>query len=255
MDLGLKDKVAIVTGAGSQKGYGKGTALALAREGCDIIVADIDIEGAEKTAEEIKNLGRVAIPVKVDITNKDHVQEMVKTSLERFGRIDILVNNAGAGADPKPFIEKTEEEWDKELDLNLRGVLLCTKAVLPQMIERKQGKIVNISSIAAKLPSPQASIYAAAKTGVVGFTRALAVEVIGSGINVNSIAPGLGRTNFVNNVPPSIGGPGTIGPPDITLTEPPTPPPDKTSPLHQLRKISVRVDEIETIEPTPRQEK
>lgn len=201
MDLGLKDKVAIVTGAGSQKGYGKGTALTLAREGCDIVVVDIDIEGAEKTSEEIKNLGRGAIPIKVDVTNSDQVQEMVKAALKRFGRIDILINNAGAGTDPKPFIEKTEQDWDKDLDLNLRGVLVCTKAVLPQMIKRKQGKIVNISSIAAKLPSPQASIYAAAKTGVVGFTRALAVEVIESGINVNCIAPGLGRTNFVKNIP------------------------------------------------------
>ena len=201
MDLGLKGKVAIVTGAGSQKGYGKGAAMTLAREGCDLVVADIDIEGAEKTAEEIKNLGRNAMPIKVDVTDSNQVKEMVKASLERFGRIDILINNAGAGTDPKLFIEKSEEEWDKDLDLNLKGVLLCTKAVLPQMIERKYGKIVNISSIGAKLPSPQASIYAAAKTGVVGFTRALAVEVIESGINVNCIAPGFGRTNFIRNIP------------------------------------------------------
>jgi len=204
MDLGLIDKVALVTGAGGQKGYGKGTAMTLAREGCDIIVADIDLEGAEKTANEIKSLGRKAIALKADVSISEQVHGMVKDALEQFGQIDILVNNAGAGTMPRPFIERAEEEWDRDLDINLRGVLLCTKAILPHMIERKQGKIVNISSIAAKVPAPFVSIYAAAKCGVVGFTRALAVEVIGSGINVNCIAPGLGMTDFIKDTPPEI---------------------------------------------------
>lgn len=127
---------------------------------------------------------------------------MVAKGLKHFNKIDILINAAGAGTPDKPFMEKTEEEWDADLNLNLRGVLYCTRAVLPQMLEHKGGKIVNISSCASKLSSPTASTYAAAKTGVIGFTRALAGEVARSGINVNAVSPGLTMTNFLRNIDP-----------------------------------------------------
>ena len=183
MDLNLTGKVALVTGAGSQIGMGKAVALTLAKEGCDVIVTDIDQEGLEKTAAEVKATGRKVIAIKANVTKKQEIEEMVATAFNKFNRIDILVNAAGAGTPDKPFLETTEEDWDVDLNLNLKGVLYCTKAVLPQMMQQKSGKIVNISSCASKLSSPTVSTYAAAKTGVIGFTRALAGEVAGAGIN------------------------------------------------------------------------
>jgi len=204
MDLGLKDKVAIVTGAGSQIGFGKGIVMALAREGCDIVACDIDLEGAEKTAADVKAAGRKALAFKVDVTNSTQIKDMVKAVLEQFGKIDILVNNAGVGTQPKPFVESTEEEWDTNININLRGVLNCTRAVLPYMISQKSGKIVSMSSTAGLSGMSTGGVYGAAKGGIVIFTQALAQEVADSGINVNCMAPGMGATNFhrASNFPP-----------------------------------------------------
>ena len=202
MDFGLKDKVALITGTGSQVGFGKPTALTLAQEGCHIIASDIDLEGAKKTASEVEFLGRKAVAVKADIRKIKEVRDMVKRALDEFDRIDILVNNAGAISGLKPFIEKTEDELDMDIDLNLRGTMNCTRAVLDQMISRKSGKIINISSIGAKKGKPRTVSYGAAKAGIIGFTQNLGVEVAGLGINVNCIAPGLGVTNFGGGSPP-----------------------------------------------------
>jgi NAD(P)-dependent dehydrogenase (short-subunit alcohol dehydrogenase family) len=202
MDLGFKDKVALVTGAGSQVGFGKAISVTLAKEGCDVIVVDINMEGAQKTASEIKSLGRQSMAVKVDLTNRADVNDMVKTISEKFNKIDILVNNAGAISALKPFMERTEAEWDLDINLNLKGVMYCTRAVLNGMIARKYGKIINISSIGAKKGKRNTSTYGAAKAGVIGFTQNLAVELAGQGINVNCIAPGLGVTGFAGGSPP-----------------------------------------------------
>jgi NAD(P)-dependent dehydrogenase (short-subunit alcohol dehydrogenase family) len=199
MDLGLKDKVALVTGAGSQTGFGKGIAMTLAREGCDVIILDKDLEGAQKTAAEIQAAGRQALAFRVDLTKSSEVNAAVRTSLEKFGRIDILVNNAGMSTPPKPFVQKTEAEWAPDIDINLRSVLICTKAVLPQMLERNSGKIVNISSGVGTMGLANSSVYSAAKAGVMAFTKALAKEVIGAGINVNSVSPGIGDTGFLRS--------------------------------------------------------
>lgn len=196
MDLGLKDKVALVTGAGSQVGFGKGIVTALANEGCDIIVCDIDIEGAEKTASDVKAMGRKAIALKVDITSRDEVKAAVDAAIKEMGRIDILVNNAGVGTKPVPFVESTEKDWDISININLRGTLYVTQAVLPFMIEQKSGKIVSMSSTVALSPMATAGVYGAAKAGVIIFTATLAKELEDVGINVNCIAPGLGNTNF-----------------------------------------------------------
>jgi len=204
MDLGLTGKVALVTGAGGQKGYGKGIAIVLAKEGCDIVVADIDMEGAEKTVAEIKGLGRKALAVKADVANAAQVNKMVKTALAQFGKIDILVNNAGSASPNKPFWEKSEADYDWDININLRGTMNCTKAVIGQMVENKSGKIINISSVAARLGGPHSSSYATAKAGVIGLTKSLALETAHLGINVNCIAPGLGLTNFVRNDPPEL---------------------------------------------------
>ncbi len=200
MDLGLNGKVALVTGAGSQRGFGKGIALTLAREGCDIIAADKDFEGAKQTVSEILGLGRKARAFKTDVSKGSEVREMVSAALAEFGRIDILVNNAGVGSPPKPFIEKTEADWDLDIDVNLRGALNCTKAVLGQMLARNSGKIINIASGAGVTGLAGRSIYSAAKGGVIAFTKALAKEVGPSGINVNCLTPGIGETNFAANI-------------------------------------------------------
>jgi len=199
MDLGLKGKVALVTGAGSQTGFGKGIALTLAKEGCSVIIIDKDLEGAQKTAAEIEALGREALALFADVTRSAEVNGAVKQTIARFDKIDILVNNAGASTPPKAFVDKTEEEWEPDINLNLKAVLICTKAVLPQMIERKSGKIINISSGVGTMGLANSSIYSAAKAGVMAFTKALAKEVIGKGINVNSVSPGLGDTGFLRS--------------------------------------------------------
>ena len=204
MDLGLKEKVAVVTGAGSQIGFGKGIALVLAKEGCDVAVSDIDLEGAEKTAAAIRDLGRKALALKIDVTNISRANEMIESVLEQFGKIDILVNNAGGSTPPQNFAESVETKWNRDLDLNLRGVLNCTRSVLPHMLSRGSGKIVNIASVAGLGGQPGGTIYGAAKAGVIAFTQGLAYEVIDSGINVNCIAPGMGATAFFDNMGPEL---------------------------------------------------
>jgi 3-oxoacyl-[acyl-carrier protein] reductase len=196
MDLGLKGKVAIVTGVGSQIGFGKGIALVLAKEGCNIVGCDIDLEGAEKTAAEVRDTGSRAIVVKVDITSRADVDNMVKAALEQFGWIDILVNNAGGSTPPRNFAEASEEDWDKDIEVNLKGAVNCTRAVIPYMISQKSGKIVSISSVGGITGVPTGTAYGAAKAGIINFTTSLQQEVAESGINVNCIAPGLGNTAF-----------------------------------------------------------
>jgi NAD(P)-dependent dehydrogenase (short-subunit alcohol dehydrogenase family) len=204
MELGLEGKVALVTGAGSQVGFGKGIALILAKNGCDLIVNDIDEEGIQKTAAEVEALGRKAMAIKADVTKVAEVKDMVKKATAKFGRIDILVNNAGRTTAPMPFWETPEENWEIVINLNIYGVFNCTKAVLPQMIERKSGKIINIASGAGIGGSPRFIHYGAAKAAIIAFTRGLSKEVIASGINVNAVAPGVGDTKFLatGNFPP-----------------------------------------------------
>ena len=202
MEFGLKGKIALVTGAGSQKGFGKYIALTLAKEGCDVIVCDIDLDGANLTAAEINKLGRQAIAARMDITNIDEVKSVVKEALKQFKAIDILINNAGAIFSVSKFIDKSEAEWYGDIELNLKGAMNCTYAVLPQMIARGSGKIVNISSIGATIGIPGTAGYGSAKAGIIGFTKNLGVEVAPSGVNVNSVAPGVSLTNFGGGSPP-----------------------------------------------------
>jgi len=196
MDYGLKGKIALVTGTASQTGMGNAICVTLAKEGCDIVSADIDLEGAQKTADAIKILGRKAIAVKVNITKGSEVDEMVNTALKKFGKIDILVNTAGLSAmSGVPFLESKQEAWEKDLAVNLYGTMNCVKAVIPGMVEHKYGKIINFSSFVAKIGVDLTS-YAAAKAAVSAFTRGLAVQYGPSGINVNAIAPGMVKTSF-----------------------------------------------------------
>ncbi|MEM2960254.1 MAG: SDR family NAD(P)-dependent oxidoreductase [Candidatus Bathyarchaeia archaeon] len=183
----LNGKVAIVTGAG--QGIGREIVLLLAKNGSKTVLIDIN-EKIFEVLEDIKALNREGLAIKCDVSNGEEVKRAVKEVLEKFGSVDILVNNAGIYPF-KPFTEMAEWEWDKVLDVNLKGVFYFTSEVLPKMIERRGGKIINIASIAGSVIGfPNLVHYSASKAGIVGFTRALALELAQYGINVNAISPG-----------------------------------------------------------------
>jgi len=197
--LKLENKVAIVTGGAS--GLGKAAAIALAKEGADIVVADIDISSAEIVVEEIKKLKRKAFCIRVDITNSKEVEEMVKKAVRTFERIDILVNSAGIARGPNqwgkdgwlPMEEVSEDDWDKVIDVNLKGTFLCDQKVGKEMIKRKKGKIINIASISGIVANKGLlghGPYCASKAGVIALTKVLAIEWAKYNINVNCISPG-----------------------------------------------------------------
>jgi NAD(P)-dependent dehydrogenase (short-subunit alcohol dehydrogenase family) len=188
MDKELAGRAAIVTGAGG--GIGAAIAVALASAGASVLVADVDAAGASATVTTIEKAGGRALAVKTDVTESAQVRSMVLAAVERLGSADILVNNAGiATAD---LVESLDEDaWRRVLDVNLTGPFLCCRAVVPYMRARGWGRIVNISSVAAKRISfGAAASYTASKEGLLGFTRHLAYEVARDGINVNAICPG-----------------------------------------------------------------
>jgi NAD(P)-dependent dehydrogenase (short-subunit alcohol dehydrogenase family) len=201
VELGLKDRVALVTGTGSQIGIGKAIAVTLAREGCHVICNDIILADAQLTADEVSGLGRSSLAVKADVSKSQEVAAMVRLALERFTRIDILVNNAGGATAKGPFCSQKETDWDYDIGLNLKGAMLCVKAVLPQMLERHEGKIINITSSVSRSGAPTFEAYAACKSGIVGFTKSLALEYATSGVNFNCVAPGVLDTNFGGRQP------------------------------------------------------
>ena len=183
----LKDKVAIVTGGGS--GIGRGICEKFAAEGASVAVADVNTANAEKVAEAIgKNRGR-AMPVTVDVRDKAQVGAMVDAVVKAFGGVDILVNNAGTRC-TKTFLDHTEDDWHLMIDINLTGQFLCAQAVVPHMLKTGAGKVVNLASIAGHIGRPNRVAYCAAKGGALAFTRALAADLAGKNIRVNSISPG-----------------------------------------------------------------
>ena len=190
--LRLKDKVVIITG-GAQ-GIGRVYALGMADEGAKLVVADINMDKAEATAKEIRAKGREALAVKTDVSSPESTQEMAKKTVDRFGRIDVLVNNAAILEKIRitrvPFYELDLNEWDRVIAVNLKGTLLCSRAVFPQMKVQGRGKIINVTTTGFFFGNPNYVHYVASKGGVIGLTRAMARELGDYNINVNCIAPG-----------------------------------------------------------------
>jgi NAD(P)-dependent dehydrogenase (short-subunit alcohol dehydrogenase family) len=185
----LEGKTAIVTGAG--RSIGEGIALVLAHAGAQIVVNDMDPDNADKTAQEIVSEGGKAIPFQANVTQKAELDEMVAETIKQFGAVDILVNNAGIEAPPNLLVDLTEEQWDRVLGVNLKGVFLCCKAVVPTMIEQNKGKIINIGSTASIRMTFFGSVdYTVSKHGVAGLTQHLAWELADHHITVNTVCPG-----------------------------------------------------------------
>jgi NAD(P)-dependent dehydrogenase (short-subunit alcohol dehydrogenase family) len=190
----LENKTAIITGAGG--GIGGAIADCFSREGATIVIADIDSQTATDRAARISAQGATALAITVDVTEKKSVQQMVQSTLQRWGRIDILINVAG-GAQIKNVVDVEESDWDYVIDMNLKSVFLCSQAVLPAMLKQRYGKIVSTSSIYGFTGNATRASYAAAKAGVAVFTKSLALEVVRDGITVNAIAPGRVATDRV----------------------------------------------------------
>jgi len=185
----LNDAVAIVTGGA--RGIGRGIAYELAKQGVRVAVADLPSVAADRdeTVAEIARLGSDAIAVDVDVRDFARCQAMVQAAIDRWGQVDILVNNAGV-ISVGPVVMLSEDDWDRVLDVNLKGTFLCSKAVAGHMMQRRSGRIINLSSIAGKSGSPGVSHYCASKWGVIGFTQALAREMAPFNVTVNAVCPG-----------------------------------------------------------------
>jgi 3-oxoacyl-[acyl-carrier protein] reductase len=188
--MALNGKTAIVTGA--RRGIGRGISLTLAGSGANVTVSDINLEDCRKVVDEIKKLGGRGLAIKCDVSHTDEIDDMVKKTVEEFGGLDILVNNAGI-ISYKPFLELTDQDWDRVISVNLRGQFLCARAAAREMVKKKWGRIINVASISSGgcgIAFPQISHYTASKGGVIGLTEALALELTPQGINANAILPG-----------------------------------------------------------------
>jgi NAD(P)-dependent dehydrogenase (short-subunit alcohol dehydrogenase family) len=189
----LDGQIAIVTGAG--RGIGRATALELARMGADIVVAELDRAGADRTASEVKGLGRRVLIVPTDVTSRADLQAMADRARGEFGRIDVLVNNAGIYRAALP-LEVTEEHWDAVLNVNAKAVFFASQAVLPTMVAQKRGAIISLASLASKVGSRNNLPYNASKAAVVSITKSLALAHAADGIRVNCVCPGFVETDM-----------------------------------------------------------
>ena len=196
--MDLNGKIAIVTGAG--QGIGRGIAIQLAGAGASLAVVDLDAARAGTVTKEIEDLGHAAIAIQADVTVFSQVKSMVEQTLEAFHQIDILVNNAGITGRTLPLTQLEESDWDAVMDVNLKAVFLCCKAVIDHMIERQYGRIVSIASVAGKEGNPTLIPYSTSKAGVIGLTKALAKEVTDHDIRVNCVSPAVIGTPLLDDM-------------------------------------------------------
>lgn len=196
MKLQLENRTAIITGAGS--GIGRAIAKRFSEEGASVVIADIRSDTGKSVEEEINKAGHKALFVKTDVSNSRDVKNMVEKTIQEFGKIDILVNDAGILI-KKSILDMTEEDWDRVLNINLKGAFLCIKHTVKYMIDQKKGKIVNIASMGAKIGLHNDYGYCASKGGLISLTTSLGIDLAPLGINVNAIGPGVIDTPMVND--------------------------------------------------------
>lgn len=193
----LANRVSVVTGGGGA--IGKAICLAFAREGSDVLIADIVLQKAEEVSKEIRAMGRKSLSFGVDVSNRKQVKELVKTALDAFGRIDVLANVAGIVIGDSPIEDLPEEAWDKVIGVNLKGTFLCSQAVGKEMIKQGRGNIINIASISGETPQIYAGAYSPSKAGIILLTKVMAVEWVKYNIRVNAISPGRIRTPLTDS--------------------------------------------------------
>ncbi|NQT71634.1 MAG: SDR family oxidoreductase [Chloroflexi bacterium] len=193
---GLEGKVALVTGGSS--GIGRAAAIVFAREGAKVVIGDVGEEGGDETVTMIKETGGEAMFVKTDVSKADQVKTLIDETIKTHGRLDIAFNNAGVEQVVSTLPDCTEEEWDRVININLKGVWLCLKYEIPVMLNQGKGAIVNTSSVGGLIGGEYNTAYIAAKHGVVGITKSAALEYAAAGIRVNAVCPGMTRTPLVD---------------------------------------------------------
>jgi NAD(P)-dependent dehydrogenase (short-subunit alcohol dehydrogenase family) len=212
MRMELEGQAAIVTGAG--RGIGRAIALELASMGADVVVAEFDEAGGERTAEEVRALGRAALAIRTDVTRRADLEALVGRTMAELGRVDVLVNNAGIYR-AAPALEITEEHWDTVMDVNAKAVFFASQAVLPHMVAAKRGNIISLASMAGKLGTATSLAYAASKSAVISITRSLALSFAADGIRANCVCPGFVRTDMWTQVEQGVSGVLGISPEEL----------------------------------------
>jgi len=197
----LKGKTALITGGA--RGIGRAIALTFAREGADIVVADVNLEVAGKTASEIEAMGRGALALEMDVTDYQKVEEGINKILDKFGKVDILVNNAGITKD-NLLLRMSQAEWDAVINVNLKGTFNCIKAVSKPMVKQRSGRIISIASIIGLMGNWGQANYAASKAGIIALTKTVAKELASRNINANAVAPGFIQTDMTAKLPEDV---------------------------------------------------
>lgn len=199
--MSLNGKIALVTGAA--QGIGREIALALANDGADVAICDVNLEAAQKTAADIETKGRKSLALKANVAASADVTAMIDQVVEKFGRIDILVNNAGITRDGL-ILRMKDEDWDLVLSINLKGAFLCTKAALRYMSKQRGGTIINIASIVGAMGNAGQANYVASKAGLIGLTKTIAREYANRGVTANAVAPGFIETAMTQALPENV---------------------------------------------------